>query len=91
MLTELKEMPSIFWLRGCTFKENVSKGCYVAACDELGTVIYFLTSIEKMNKSKTMITYDFPYFEFKNDSFYAVKHGKYYDISWKQQKKQNKF
>lgn len=33
-----------------------------------------------MNRSKTMITYDFPYFEFENDSYYAVKHGKYYDI-----------
>nr|WP_228846485.1 hypothetical protein [Clostridioides sp. ES-S-0173-01]UDN49500.1 hypothetical protein JJJ25_19495 [Clostridioides sp. ES-S-0173-01] len=80
VLTELSEMPSIFRLRGCTFKENASKGCYVAVCDEFGTVIYFLTNIEKMNKSKTMITYDFPYFEFENDSCYAVRYGKYYDI-----------
>ncbi|EMH2710030.1 hypothetical protein SI855_002782 [Clostridioides difficile] len=80
ILTELSEMPSIFRLRGCTFKENASKGCYVAICDEFGNVIYFLTNIEKMNKSKTVITYDFPYFEFENDSCYAVRYGKYYDI-----------
>ncbi|MCC0671400.1 MULTISPECIES: hypothetical protein [unclassified Clostridioides] len=79
-LTELKEMPSVFRLRGCTFKENANKGCYVAVCDELGTVIYFLTSIEKVNKSGTMITYDFPHFEFESDSYYAVRYGKLYDI-----------
>ncbi|MDW0076900.1 hypothetical protein RHK41_19505 [Clostridioides difficile] len=78
--TELEDMPSVFRLRGCTFKENASKGCYIAICDELGTIIYFLTSVEKVNKSGTMITYNFSDFEFENDSYYAVRYGKMYDI-----------